>query len=193
MRESEKILKTQPTNEDENFDQPSAETSSHFLNHSNFKLKTSYSIYFKVLINYAQMIAIIHSMDLKWPFYVENYLSFATKIGVSATEIVSFECIMWDFHVIEKYIHIKALIDLIIPFFFVTIIICVLIPFRIFTKKTQIHRIVVSFIVLSAFLQPNILQSLFNNISTIDLDNKTYLNNELTLEYYDENHQQWVN
>ena len=60
-------------------------------------------------------------------------------------------------------------------------------------NRPQMNRIFVSFIVLSVYLQSTVLQNLFDNINTLDLNNKTYLTNELTLEYYDENHQKWVN
>ena len=197
IKESEKILKSQAQKHDMNFDLPSGASSpvspSKPLKNPNFDLKQSFSIYLKILLNYAQMIGIIHSIDLKWPFYADDYLTFTTKVGVSPTEIISFQCILWNFNVTEKYIHVKALIALLIPFFFMGLIIFFLTISKIFTKRPQMNRIFVSFIVLSVYLQPTVLQNLFDNINTLDLNNKTYLTNELTLEYYDENHQKWVN
>ena len=159
----------------------------------NSSLKQGFSIYLKILLNYLQMIGIIHSMDLKWPFYANDYLSVTTKVGVSTTEIVSLQCVLDDFGITAKFIHVKALIFVLIPFYITFSIILLLSLICIFTKKPQSHRLIVGIVVLSVYLQPLILQNLFDNINTTKLNAKNYLTKELTLSYDDEDHQKWVN
>ena len=138
------------------------------------------------------MISIIHSIDLKWPFYVSDSLSMANKVSISNTEIVSMQCVLDDFEITEDFLHVKALIAILIPFFLIIIIIFILVFLKISTKKPQWHRFVVSFVVLSVYLQPFILQNLFDNINKTSLNHKNYLTKELTLDYDDERHQIWV-
>ena len=138
------------------------------------------------------MISIIHSIDLKWPFYVSDCLTITNKVSISNTEIASMQCILDNFEITEHLLHMKALIALLIPFFLIIIIIFILVFLKIMTKKTQWHRFIVSFIVMSVYLQPFILQNLFDNINKTTLNHKNYLTKELTFDYDDEGHQKWV-
>ena len=179
MRESEKLL----TN---NFKKEGK-----FSEKSFFSLKKVFSIYFRILMNYVQMTAIIQSFDLKWPFYVNDYLSVSSKVG-STTQMISFDCLLKDNNIQEKTIHIKSLVAVFFPFLILASIIFGLIILKLLTKKSQTQRIFISFIVMSIFLQPSILQILFDNLNSTTLNNVSYLTKDLTTRYDDDSHMKWV-
>lgn len=47
---------------------------------------------FKILINYIQMISILSTFDLKWPYYAKDYLLGQSFLGMISTQIFNLEC-----------------------------------------------------------------------------------------------------
>ena len=47
---------------------------------------------FKIFLNYMQMIGIVASFDLKWPYYSRSYFSMQSGIGNFSTQFFSLEC-----------------------------------------------------------------------------------------------------
>ena len=137
------------------------------------------------------MIAIIHSIDLKWPYYVDSYLNISTQFGTTAN-VISLDCILQNYNIKEKSIHVKSLIAVLFPFVILLLIIGILVILKLITKRAQTHRIFISFIVMSIFLQPSIIQQLFDNLNYITLNNVSYLTKNLTTRYDDGSHQKWV-
>ena len=137
------------------------------------------------------MIAITHSMDLKWPFYVDNYLNISTQFG-SPGDVISLDCVLKDENVAMPSIHVKALIAVIFPFAIMTFIVIALILLNVIKKKSQKNRAFISFIVMSIFLQPTILQILFDNLNYTTINNVQYLTKNLMIRYDDEEHRRWV-
>ena len=156
-----------------------------------FTLKKGFSIYIKILLNYIQMIAITHSLDLKWPFYVNDYLNVSSQFG-SPGDVISLDCVLRDQHISISSIHMKALIIVIFPFATMGIIILVLVLLSFIQKNTQKNRYFISLMVMSIFLQPTILQILFDNLSYTKINNVPYLTKNLIIKYDDEDHQKWV-
>ena len=137
------------------------------------------------------MIAITHSMDLKWPFYVDNYLNISTQFG-SPGDVISLDCVLKDENVSMPSIHVKALIAVVFPFAIMTFIVIALMLLNIIKKKSQKNRVFISFIVMSIFLQPTILQILFDNLNYTTINNVQYLTKNLMIRYDDGEHQRWV-
>jgi hypothetical protein len=52
----------------------------------------SLGVCFKILLNYLQMIAIVSSFDLKWPFYTRGFFSAQSGMGNISTQFFSIEC-----------------------------------------------------------------------------------------------------
>lgn len=53
----------------------------------------SRSIAIKILINYLQMINIVTTFNLQWPYYAREYLTDQGSIALISTRFFSLECI----------------------------------------------------------------------------------------------------
>lgn len=137
------------------------------------------------------MITIIHSFDLKWPFYVNNYFEISSRFS-SAADVISIDCILNDYKVSQNKLHVKTIIILAFPFIIILFIALVAFFINLITKKSQINRIYISIVVISIFLQPTIVQVLFDNLSYTTLNNVAYLTKELNSRFEEENHIKWV-
>lgn len=157
-----------------------------------FTIKKSFSIYFKILMNYLQMIAIIHSLDLRWPFYVSDYFSFIGRFGSAAGDIISLDCLIKDYNLEINNIHLKSIVVIIFTILIIFFFGMILLIIRLKTKNNQRNRFFIICIIISIFLQPTILQILFDNLNYTNLNNTSYLTKNLLIKYYDEDHQEWV-
>lgn len=155
-------------------------------------LKKSFSIYFKILMNYLQMLSLIYSLNLQWPFYVSKYFNIASQFSPNA-DVISFDCVIEDYEIKEKPIHVKTFVIGLFPFFVFAILSLVFCLLKFFTNKSQKHKYFIGFIIVGIFLQPILLQVLFDNLNYRNLDDGPYLKKELMLRIDDENHIKWVN
>lgn len=147
-------------------------------------------MYLKILVNHLQIIALINILEFNWPDYFLEYFKVNKKM-VIADEVVSIECVLQDYNIQEKKLHVNTYIILLFPFSILFTIAIFLIILRVITKKPQINRFFISFIVTSTFLQPTVLQTLFDNLKYINLDNVNYLTKDL-ISIYDEEHEKYV-
>ena len=51
------------------------------------------SVSFKIFMNYLQMIAIVSSFDMKWPFYTRNFFAYQ-GVGSYSSDFFSLECLV---------------------------------------------------------------------------------------------------
>ena len=134
------------------------------------------------------MIAITHSLELKWPFYVDSYLNISSIFG-SPGDAISLDCVLSDEKVSIPSIHIKALIAVLSPFVIMGIITIILVILNFISKKPQKNRAFIAFIVMANFLQPTIVQILFDNLNYTNISNVSYLTKNLIIRYDNEDHQ----
>ena len=160
--------------------------------HRTFDPKKGMSVYLKILLNYLQMVSIIENMELKWPFYVRNYLNVYSNIGGVSTQILSFDCLLQDYNIMTESIYISTALTLIMPFaiFLVSMIVLGVIFMR--KKKSQKIRFIVIVIVVSIFLQPSIIKTLFDNITCETIDDSSYLKANLLINCDTTSQKQWV-
>ena len=143
-------------------------------------------------MNYLQIIAIIHSIDLRWPFYTNDFLKANSQAASITSEVLSFDCIIHDYEIQQEPIHIKALIGVIMPIvmFFAIFIIFLLNHFK--SGKSQKNRIIMSLVVLCIFLQPSVLKQLFDNLNCKRIGDEIFLTKQMNLKCNDDSHQKWV-
>ena len=48
---------------------------------------------FKILLNYMQMVGIVASFDMKWPYYARSFFSMQSGVGSLSTQLFSLECL----------------------------------------------------------------------------------------------------
>ena len=141
------------------------------------------------------MVSIIQGMELKWPFYVRNYLNVYSNVGGVSTQILSFDCLLQDYNITTESIYIQTVLTLILPFaiFFISMISLFLIFLR--TKKTKTQqniRFIVIVIVVSIFLQPSIIKVLFDNLTCEKIEDSNYLKINLLINCDSSYQNEWV-
>ena len=157
-----------------------------------FDPKKGISVYLKILLNYLQMISIIQSLDLKWPFYVRSYLNVYSNFGGVSTQILSFDCLLQDHNIETESIYIQTILAVGLPFaiFLISIFVLALIYWR--KKKTQKIRFIVVVIVVSIFLQPSIVKTLFDNLTCKQIDGSRYLKANFLINCDTKTQETWV-
>ena len=60
------------------------------------------AIYFKIFLNYLQMVVVAASLNLNWPDFVKTFLSTQEMAGGMADQLFSFECLMQDLVVVKS-------------------------------------------------------------------------------------------
>ena len=81
------------------------------------------------------MIAIIHSLELKWPFYVSTYLRVSGNIGTVSTQLFSLDCLISDYDLNIEVIYLKALSNILIYVGFIFGAASIFIIKHVFNKK----------------------------------------------------------
>ena len=147
----------------------------------------------KILLNYFQMISFIKALEIKWPFYTDEYLKSFAFINSVSSSVVSIDCLVNQYDIAGEIVHLKAAFSSILPFCLLFIVILILLLQHKFRKqKTIFNKVWLSFFIISIFMHPNILQSLFDNISCLELGDKKYLEKQLDLDCDSSGHNEWV-
>lgn len=158
-----------------------------------FDMKKGASIYLKILLNYLQMIAIVQNMELKWPFYVKDYLNVYSNVGGSvSSNILSFDCFLQDFDIDTEPIYIQTALTTSIPFIMIFLSLIVLVFIYLKSKKSQNIRIIVIIVVVSIFMQPSIIKSLFDNMVCKKIYSNNYLASDFRIQCDETNQKKWL-
>lgn len=161
-----------------------------------FKLEggKSISIYIKILINYSQMVGIIRDLQLKWPYYVDNFFNVMMSFGFISTGIMNFDCFVSDLQLETSTIYLKMLFSLAFYILFIFGGVSFFL-FRRFVmkKKKQFNKFIMFFLILSIMIQPNSIKEGTDLFVCQKVgDQKSYLVNQMSEECYTSNHIFWV-
>lgn len=146
----------------------------------------------KILLNYFQMVSFIKSLDIKWPFYVDEYLKSVAFINSISNSIVNIECLTNQYHIAGEIVHLKAVFSAILPICLLFLVLVIMFFQLKLKRKNNFNKILLAFFVISIFMHPNILQSLFDNITCLELEDKEYLIKQLDIDCNSSDHNQWV-
>lgn len=138
------------------------------------------------------MISIIQSLELKWPFYVKNYMNVYSNIGGVSTQLISFDCLLQDYQIDTEAIYIQTILTIFLPILIMAISLMFLGIFLLKTHRSQKIRLIVIFIVISIFLQPSTLKLLFDNLTCKEIESVLYLKSNMAIECNSDSHQKWV-
>lgn len=156
--------------------------------------KRGISIYLRILMNYFQSIGLIHNLGLKWPYYVRNFLGFYSNAGSISRKTISIDCILNDYNINVKSIYVQTSFSIMLPFLSYLIALLILVVQYLFGNR-KIKRLITQFIVIiivsSIFLQPNNIESLFENLVCKNLDQKDYLLSDMSIDCNEKNHKKW--
>ena len=188
MKNSEKILK-----EERRLSDSSPRRSSISLVTITAEFKQSMSLNLKILMNYIQIITIMQEFELKWPFYVRNYLKFFASMGGGLSpQVISFDCVFDDYNVDMNSLYAQTFVMSLLPLAIYVIAGVVLLVFLFITRNPQMIRFIVVVIVVSLFLQPSIINTLFQNLSCRQIDNGNYLSKNLNISCDSDSYKNWV-
>lgn len=149
------------------------------------------SINLKILINYFQMISLIYSLELKWPFYLNEYLK-TTSRGLGISTQFPIDCLFSFNNTGDEFLHTKTILKASLPFILYLLVLLVLFFHMIISNVDNTPTFLPSLMIICILLQPYVLHALLENVNFIQLDNKNYLVAQLTLNYDLESHQKWV-
>ena len=149
------------------------------------------SLYLKILINHFQIVAIIHELDIKWPFYVEEYLNILSNIGYVSSNF-SFECVFNLLNIDLDDMYIETLMILLIPLFLIIIAAIIILTYGIIKNKSQNIKLIIMIIVVHMLLQPSILKKLLDNINCRSINGIYRLVDNLAIECESDEHSLWV-
>ena len=165
-------------------------------------------ICFKILLNYMQMIGIIASFDMKWPFYTRGFFSIQSGIGSLSTQFFSLDCLakgklffliyfdqMW---ILENSLNIDIV--------YVKVLFASLLPFAILilnmiywgTKKCFFHTkntfnlFFFTSIIIQFFLQPTVIKEITNPLLCSSIDGKLFMRKALDFSCEDSTYNTWV-
>lgn len=139
------------------------------------------------------MVSIIHNLQLKWPYYVNNYLKVSGNFASVSTQLLSLECLITDYNLDISAIYLKALSTVSIYFGFLLISSSFIMIKRFLSIGKEIkNQLILMIIVVSVIIQPNSIKELSDIFNCQIVDDKSYLDNEMSLECYTTNHKKWV-
>lgn len=157
------------------------------------EFKQSMSLNLKILLNYIQILTIMQGFELNWPFYVRNYLNGIAILGGGlSTQEISLDCVLENYNINISSLYAQTIIMSFLPLIIYVIAGVVLFLNFISTKNSQIVRMVVVVIVVSLFMQPSIITTLFNNLSCTKMDNASYLVKNMEISCDSDSYHNWV-
>lgn len=151
------------------------------------------SIYLKIFLNYAQLLALVQNLNLKWPPYVLNYLKTTGSIGTVSTQLFSLDCLIYDFNLNISAIYLKTLSTMLIylGFLFAAGLYFGFKKF-ILKRKNQETKMMILVVVLSVLMQPNNIRDSSDTFVCLTINQKEYLREQMSLECYTSEHNFWV-
>ena len=153
----------------------------------------SLSIYIKIWINYSQMILIIQNINLKWPYYVGNYMKVNGNMGNISTQILSLDCLISDYNLNINAVYLKSITTIIIYVFILSGSgVFFLINKFIFRRNNQFNKYIILIIVLSIMIQPNSIKETSDILICQSVLDKNYLSQEMSVQCYTKSHYEWV-
>lgn len=153
----------------------------------------SISLFFKILINYAQMLTLVSSLQLKWPSYLNSYFRTSNNMGSFSTQVISFDCLNEDYNIQISSIYIKPLaILLVYLFLFALALVIFLVERSFFRSRFKMSKLLIMIIVLNTMIQPNSLRETADILNCQNVIDKKYLVEKISLECYTNEHKFWV-
>jgi hypothetical protein len=136
------------------------------------KPRSLMAIYFKIFLNYLQMVVVAASLNLNWPDFVKTFLSTQEMAGGVADQLYSFECLMQD-SAFADYIGMfasKLLIGALLPVTVMLIAMLVWGFIRVIKDVNMLwEKVVASCVVILFIVHPSITKMMFSVYSCMEI------------------------
>jgi len=165
---------------------------------------------FKILLNYMQMIGIVASFDMKWPYYTRGYFAAQSGMGSFSTQLFSLDClakrlffiilrnvkcaiIYLGYSIEVQVVYIKVLFASLMPLgilFFNNLY--WLIAGKFFHKKNSFNMLYFTSIIIQFFLQPTVVKELTNPLLCEEIDGEYFIRNSMDVSCDNSTYDTWV-
>lgn len=150
--------------------------------------------FFKLVINYFQIMSFSRGMSLNWPVTIQTFFVASSKISDLSNQIFSFDCVLSNSSTAHDLIYLKLILVLFLPIV-ITILVIIFFGFlTVIKKKTHYQNKIIQCLLLNYFMiQPIVVYYSFQIISCKELDpGKYFLSASLINECYNTEHYSYV-
>ena len=152
-----------------------------------YKDQSVTSIYFKILMNYIQIVMLTMSFKLNWPAIVREMFSDQSKVGGSSDRLFSIDCFIGD--KANPY-YAKLILLSMIPLVFGLILLLAWLVWGKLKKSICLkEKIIGSIAVQLFFFQPSLIRYNFSMFNCIELNSgEYYLTQDMSIECWKTEH-----
>ena len=129
-------------------------------------------MYFKMMINFLQMMIVSQDIQLDWPPEIREFFEAQLNVGNPSTEIFSFDCLLSNYGM--DIVYLKLILVFCLPFLLIFILI-LFFSLLLFWRKVNYFNDFISGSIITCFImQPIIINSCFSLISCTEIDPNQY-------------------
>jgi len=130
------------------------------------------AIYFKIFLNYLQMVIVAASLNLNWPSFVKTFLSTQEMAGGMAEQLFSFECLLHVFEVVAEVgmYSVKLVLGALLPLAVMLLAVAAWLLLCLLKKVEQpFEKVVASCVVVLFIVHPSITKMMFSVYSCLEI------------------------
>ena len=150
------------------------------------------AIYFKIFLNYAQMVIVAASLSLNWPSFVKSFLSTQELVGGTAEQLFSYECLLQDFHTNDNVgiYTVKLIIAGLLPAVLILLALIAWIMLKSMRKVDFLwQKLIASSVVIVFIAHPSLTKMMFSLYSCIEiLPGETWILADLSEKCWTQSH-----
>jgi len=154
------------------------------------------AIYFKIFLNYLQMVVVAASLNLNWPSFTKTFLSTQEMAGGMADQLFSFECIMKDVSIADSMgmYSSKLIVGALLPAALCLIAVLAWLFLRLLKRVELLAaKIVTSFVIVVFIVHPSITKMMFSVYSCMTiLPGEQWLVSDLSEKCWTSNHTRMI-
>ncbi|OMJ89221.1 hypothetical protein SteCoe_8700 [Stentor coeruleus] len=152
-----------------------------------FKNESVVSIYFKIFMNYLQLVTLTITVDLNWPSLVQWMFYYQSKVSGSLDQITSIDCFLpkntQSYYVKLMFLNLSPIICVLFTFIFW------LIWKKVRNSQNLKEKIFGSLVVQLFIFHPNLLKYNFSIFNCLELSpGQYYLLSDLSIKCWESNH-----
>jgi len=158
--------------------------------------RSPYSIYFKIFINYLQLLSATAVFDFKWPSYVLQLLKLQESAGNVSEQVFSFDCFLTESSADQgKVTYLRVVVVSTLP---VLILLCSFLLWSVvsWARHSSMYiknHLINSVVVLFFLVHPSIVKVMFDVFNCKELDaGLSWLSSNLTIRCWDAQHKRYA-
>ena len=152
-----------------------------------------YSILFKILLNYIQIVGVVTGLSISWPDFSEEFMSLHSATNKFSMQAFSLDCFLMDNLGLqnEEIYFAKLTILSIVPFTFILVSLMFWLAVCVFKRKLYYLRnhLVSTIIILIFIIHPAVVRVSLSSLHCVEIQEGEYwINDNLNIVCFDEKH-----